>query len=636
METSTDPRIQIELDRLRYVFKLFFLLAAPVTGYWTYLNIETGHFQIAFLVALLCAISLISAIAVRKLINSKIEARFYHIYFIGFLILLEIVLVFAVGIEGRLSRTPWIYIVPLLAFNSIGHKMGVFWTGLLISVVFGCWLYFPIVQAFELEAFRLRFITSILAITLVTFLSERYRKGQQDELIEKHQVLSDTNNLLKEEIAQRKRVEDELLRYKAQLEQLVQDRTVELKGTNERLIQEIKDREVMESRRVELEEQLRQSQKMEAVGTLAGGIAHDFNNILATMLGYTELLIPSFGAGSEENDHLNKIYQAGERAADLVSQILTFSRIEEPSLKPLQLVPLIDEVIKMVRSTLPATIGIQSSIQINEELKILANVTQIHQVIINLCTNAAFAMQDKGGVLDIRAEEIELGEDSSQSSLLPAGRYIELIVRDTGQGISPEAIERIFDPFFTTKEVGEGTGLGLSIVHGIVENHGGKISVESKLGVGTTFHLLFPVVGTSKNDAVPLNVLTRKGEEHILVVEDETSLARLYEISLTQLGYQVTLAENGAQALKMFRSDPDDYDLIFSDQTMPFMTGTELSREVLSMRPDIPIILATGYDVAHSASELENLPIAQYLMKPVKISRLTELMREALDRNTSG
>jgi len=426
------------------------------------------------------------------------------------------------------------------------------------------------------------------------------------------------------DITERKKAGEALLNYKVQLEQLVKDRTAELEGANQRLVQEFDDRKKME-------EQLNQSQKMEAIGTLAGGIAHDFNNILATMMGYSELLISNFADDSVEKVYLNEVYQAGERAADLVSQILTFSRLEETELKAVPFVPLLNKIVSMIRATLPSTIDIQKKINAKEDVRILANTTQMHQVIINICTNAAHAMRDKNGILEFQLSEVQHQENQDNALLLATGSYLKLSIQDTGHGISTEFKERIFDPFFTTKGVGEGTGLGLSIVHGIMESHNAKIFVESEQGIGTTFHLYFPMVTNSETEKEIPETSGIEGTEHILVAEDEISLARLYEASLTRMGYRVTLAFNGAEALEKFLSQPNQFDLIFSDQIMPKMTGSELSRNVLKIRPNMPIILATGYDASRSEEDVKSLKIVSYLRKPVKTAKLTQLIRETLN-----
>ncbi|MFH2132784.1 MAG: ATP-binding protein, partial [bacterium] len=301
------------------------------------------------------------------------------------------------------------------------------------------------------------------------------------------------NVQLQQEITDHQQTELELQKYKRSLEDQVEERTRDLHQTNSQLIQEITEHKLSEEKRIELEKQLFQSQKMEAIGTLARGIAHDLNNSLGVMLGYTELLLDNQPHESEEKSSLEQVYLEGERAADLVQQILTFSRVYENELKLISIAPLLKESIKMMRTTLPP------NIQINESFTaasppILADATQLHQVIMNLCTNASHAMKEHGGVLDIRLEEVSAKAIQTPVPELMEGTYLNLSVSDTGCGMTAEVKERIFDPFFTTKAVGEGTGLGLSVVHGIVKNHNGLIHVDSTPGKGTTLDIYFPIV----------------------------------------------------------------------------------------------------------------------------------------------
>ncbi len=379
---------------------------------------------------------------------------------------------------------------------------------------------------------------------------------------------------------------------------------------------------------IHLEEQLHQSQKMQALGTLAGGIAHDFNNILGTIQGFTELLHIKQLEESKKESYLETIQQSIDRATDLVRQILTFSRTSEQRLVPLHIPPIVREAIKMMRAVIPTNIEICENI--NEDcFPIAANKTQIQQVIINLCTNAYHAMQGEGGKLEVILKQVSSEEcpffHNPQHNNGTGTLYLG--VCDTGIGISPQNLEKVFDPFFTTKEVDEGTGLGLSVVHGIVESHQGMINVESQLEKGTTFHIYFPVIETVE---VPTSATAsgKEGKEHIVIVDDEPKLIMFYEIALKRLGYQVTAFNDSNMALERIKNQPDQFDIVFTDQNMPGMTGAQLSQRILELRNDLPIILATGHSDSISEKEAKLLQIPYFLMKPVKISTLTELIRQ--------
>jgi signal transduction histidine kinase len=402
----------------------------------------------------------------------------------------------------------------------------------------------------------------------------------------------------------------------------------------ERQIQLLVQRRQAEEERHKLEVQLRQSERLKALGILAGGIAHDFNNILGTMLGYTELLLDKYPENSHEKEYLEQVYQAGERATDLVEQILTFSHSQEQILKPTDISPIIEEALKMMRATIPANIDIRQHLQPNCH-PILADATQIHQVIINLCVNAFHAMRDQGGTLDVTLKETNHDTDQGHILGLTAGSYLKLTVSDTGCGMTLDVQEHIFEPFFTTKEIGEGAGLGLSVVHGIVKGHHGAIAVESKPGKGTTCQIFFPTTDEVKPQKKSSQIIpVEKGKEHILIVEDETALAKLYEIALTKLGYQVTIFTDSHEALERFHASPDQFDVVFTDQAMHGMTGAQLSQELLHIRADLPIILSTGYSETISEEEARALGIRQFLKKPVKFSVLAKTVREVLALKT--
>jgi PAS domain S-box-containing protein len=403
--------------------------------------------------------------------------------------------------------------------------------------------------------------------------------------------------------------------------------------------QDISQLKQMEQDRKKLEDQLRQSQKMEAIGTLAGGIAHDFNNILSTMQGFTWLLLADKPENSEERDYLNEIYIAGERASGLIQQILTFSRTDNQEQKPLKLSPLVKEALRFIRATIPKSIEIRQYIDPNCQA-VQANATQIHQIIINLCTNALHAMKNEQGILTVSLDQVNSQDESELKQEFPDNRFVRITVCDTGHGIRPEIKNRIFEPFFTTKEVGEGTGLGLSVVHGIVKNHHGRIFVQSEIEQGTTFQIYLPVIDSigQEEDKNELN-MPANGDEHVLIVEDEPSLARFYEIALVHLGYKVTREKNGNNALERFKNNIHQIDVVFTDQAMPQMTGIQLGQELLKLDPNLPIILATGYKGESLKEKALSVGIRYFLEKPVNIGKLTQTIREIFDPvlvNTDG
>ena len=372
---------------------------------------------------------------------------------------------------------------------------------------------------------------------------------------------------------------------------------------------------------------------MEAVGTLAGGIAHDFNNILAAILGYTDLALMDVPPGAQLHENLGEIRKAGLRAKDLVQQILAFSRKAEESKRPLRLASIVKEALKMLRASIPATVDIRSHIDTEEDTA-LADPTQIHQIMMNLCTNAAQAMKN-AGVLDVALTNFHHGA-GTESALptLPPGDYLHLSVSDTGRGISPELLDKIFDPYFTTKDKGSGTGLGLAVVHGIVTSLGGAMFVQSEIGKGSVFDIFLPKADAGTSD--PLSDEDREpayGSERILFVDDEESVIRVGRQMLERLGYTVTAISSPVEALQMFKADPDAFDLIVTDMTMPDMTGDRLAFEMLAARPDVPIILCTGYSERITEDEAEMMGIKAFAMKPLAIRELAATVRKALDGN---
>ncbi|MEQ8189093.1 MAG: ATP-binding protein [Candidatus Eremiobacterota bacterium] len=392
------------------------------------------------------------------------------------------------------------------------------------------------------------------------------------------------------------------------------------------------NRKKSEAEKKRLEQQIRQAQKMEAIGTLAGGIAHDFNNILGIIQGYTELTLDDLSDRNMSLENMNQVLKACSRAQDLVKQILSFSRQNEQERKSLNLSLIIKEAIKLLRPSLPATIEIKQNIK-GKSCIIMADVTQMHQILMNLSTNAAHAMREKGGILGITLEHIELDHmTAKQYEGLQAGNYAKLSVSDTGHGMNRSVMERIFDPYFTTKKTGEGTGMGLSVVHGIVKSHGGEITVYSEPGKGTVFHVYIPLVETyqkeEKEDLLPL----RGGKERILFVDDEKNLVDFSIKMLDRLGYKVTSAEDSREALEIFLKEPDSFDIIITDQTMPVMTGVELSEKILNIRSDIPIIICTGFSESIDSEKAEDIGIKQLLMKPFTVKDISLAIRKALEQ----
>jgi len=386
------------------------------------------------------------------------------------------------------------------------------------------------------------------------------------------------------------------------------------------------------SREVSLEKQLRQAMKMEAIGTLAGGIAHDFNNILTAMIGYTEIARELLSVDDPVKKDLEQVLIAGARATDLVKQILTFSRQGEEKLKPLNVQIVFKEVLKLLRSSFPTTITLHAHIDPSCGM-ILADPTQVHQVLMNLCTNAKHAIGDAIGTLNISLTQIDLSTSESMADCpqLKRGTYLDLEINDTGCGMDGLTMAKIFDPFFTTKKMGEGTGLGLSVVHGIIKQHQGDITVSSVVGQGTTFHIYLPVIDERVAKKKQINTeIIPGGNERILLVDDELAIVQILERVLGNLGYTVTVFSSSIEALNCYTNDPDIFDLVITDMTMPELTGTDLARELLILRPELPIILCTGFSEAIDEARANSLGIREYIKKPVDKLNLAKAIRKAL------
>ncbi len=385
--------------------------------------------------------------------------------------------------------------------------------------------------------------------------------------------------------------------------------------------------------RKQLERQLQQSQKLESIGTLTGGIAHDFNNIMGIILGNTELALEDVPEWNMAHSNLEEIRKAGLRAANIVRQLLSFTRITEQKLQPMEIAIVIKDALKFLRSTIPTTIDIEQNISVTDET-ILADPTQINQIMMNLCINASHAMEQTGGKLTINVENVLLDDDSANDYPgLKSGKHIKVVVSDTGPGIDPKIIDRIFDPYFTTKGVGKGSGMGLAVVHGIVKSHSGYIKVDSTIGKGTKFSMLFPLA--QEKAVVEKEIIQEipRGKETILFVDDEISIADMVQRMFERLGYKVQTAITPQEALDRFALNPDHFDLVITDMTMPQMTGVALSEKLMDIRPDIPIIICTGHSALVDEEKAKELGLAAYIMKPIDMRETAQTIRKVLDRN---
>ncbi len=392
------------------------------------------------------------------------------------------------------------------------------------------------------------------------------------------------------------------------------------------------------TREVGMEERLHEAQKMEAVGTLAGGIAHDFNNILYALLGYADLAMDDIPAGHPAHTPLEEITKAGNRAASLVAKMLTFGRRSDGLRELVAVTDVFDRGLELVRATLPATIRIETDLT-SAAGRIEVDTNQIHQVLLNLCANAQYAMRGEGGLLRIAVETVELDRrGASAVGRLQPGTWARIRVSDTGHGIDPAVMERIFEPYFTTRKSNEGTGLGLATVHGIITAHGGRVTVASEFGVGSEFTIHLPVHATGeRTPAVPGHVGKEPstGHGHIMVIDDESMVLKVLQKAMERFGYEVTGFADGIEALEVFRTNPDQYDVVVTDQSMPNITGYELATQMLAIRPDLPMVLTTGHSDEMIHEQARAAGIRYYLPKPISMTDLGEVLEELTNQTTT-
>ncbi|RPI72095.1 MAG: PAS domain-containing sensor histidine kinase, partial [Desulfobacteraceae bacterium] len=401
-------------------------------------------------------------------------------------------------------------------------------------------------------------------------------------------------------------------------------------------VQDITKRKLLEEERIRMEAQLQKAQRLEAIGTLAGGIAHDFNNILYAILGNAEMLQSDLPEKSHSRFSVEQIMKAGYRARDLVQQILTFSRQTEGEVMAVDVAVLTAEILKLLRASLPAQIKICRQITAKRK-SVLADPIQIHQILMNLCTNAHYAMLEKGGILDVSLSDEEINENrNARYADLKPGTYVKLMVSDTGCGMSPEIMSRIFEPYFTTRDKRGGTGLGLAVVHGIVKKLGGFIGVQSEWGKGSTFEVLLPAIDRQcLPDPVSAEPVAG-GTESILFVDDEEAIADLAQRSLQRLGYRVVAKTGSVEALEHFKTQPNDWDLVITDMAMPNLTGEDLTIELRRLRPDLPVILCTGFSECMNKEKAMALGVKAFIMKPFVMKELAKIIRKVLDEKGRG
>jgi signal transduction histidine kinase/ActR/RegA family two-component response regulator len=465
-------------------------------------------------------------------------------------------------------------------------------------------------------------LTSLQKQILIIARDQKFYKDQQSLIQKGRQLALDYQALAK--------LENGLQKARAELEMRVKTRTEELEQSNRRLAEELEERKRLEEERTRMERQLLHAQKMEAIGTLAGGIAHDFNNILSAIVGFAELslIYPKLDAALKTN--IEKILNASFRAKDLVRQVLTFSREAKEEPKPIMIKPVVEEALDFIRASFPTTIEIKRDL--NSNGTIFADPSQIHQLIMNICTNAGHAMETGGGILSVNLCDVTLNPAEKEDALvLPAGDYIRLSVKDTGCGMTPDTVDKIFDPFFTSGKGGKGTGLGLSVVHGIVKSCMGAITVESTVGMGSTFHVFLPTYEMYSAQTSPEKKSLPTGGERVWVVDDDPMQTDVAAQQLQMLGYAVRTFTDSTQALRCFMEQPRNVDIVITDQAMPGLSGTLLSEEMLKIRPDLPIIICTGFCDDIFEEKIHDMGIRGYLMKPLSIAALAASIRKCLE-----
>ncbi len=422
-----------------------------------------------------------------------------------------------------------------------------------------------------------------------------------------------------------------VVKAKDELEKRVEERTSQLAQTNKELLQEIETREKVEKEQARLEAQLYQAQKMETIGTLAGGIAHDFNNILTPILGYAEMALDETITNSRTKGDLEQIYKAANRAKELVQQILTFSKQHNQDIKPIEFHTVLNEVLSLLSASLPSTIEIRQKDTLAKGV-ILADPTQIHQVIMNICINAFQSMEESGGILEIGLEKIHLDHDNAiPDTTLTKGNYLKLTIRDTGTGMDKKTRERIFEPFFTKRKIGEGTGLGLSVVHGIVTGCNGSLTVESAPRRGTIFTVYFPEYEKRILKSKSQNRKLTKGKEHILFVDDDKEITTMANQMLARLGYIVTTITDSVKAYDIFEKQPGKYDLVITDQVMPNLLGSQLATKIRLIKPGIKIIIITGYSDSINAEKIKELGFNGFIIKPLILRDLCRTIRNVIE-----
>ncbi|MEN6615583.1 MAG: ATP-binding protein, partial [Syntrophorhabdus sp.] len=394
------------------------------------------------------------------------------------------------------------------------------------------------------------------------------------------------------------------------------------------IVVDLTENRKIEAERARLENELRQAQKMEALGTMAGGVAHDFNNILAAIIGFTEMALEDFPEDNPHKRHLERVVKSGLRGRDIVKQMLAFSRKNELALEPVNVNSVLEETLNLLRASIPSTIDIRIRTE-NNPVIIFANFTHLQQVLINLCNNASDAMSHNGGTLSIEVSSYKVQRNHDIPNL-SAGPYVRISVIDNGEGISPGILDRVFEPFFTTKQIGRGTGLGLAVVHGIVTGCGGAITVRSEINRGTRFDVYFPRQENGDPGILSSEPSISGGKEHVLFVDDEDILVDLAKLMIESIGYRVTARTSSREILKIYRENPYEFDIVISDQTMPDMTGYQLAKEMKSIR-NIPFILSTGFSYAVDREFAIKAGIDAFIMKPLTKKELARTIRDVLD-----